>query len=339
MQLFTSTRLRLTFWYTLIIALVSLFFSLGIYQVQTAELTRFEQLQRERIKNRLNDFGPFRGPPALILDEELIAETKHRLIFRLASFDVVIIFLSAGLGYLLAGRTLKPIQQALEEQERFIGDASHELRTPLTALRTGIEVYLRNSSKHSPAAAKSLLTDNLFEVKKLQKLSDSLLTLTRANSDSVHHKEVNLKPLLTAVLKSLQNLAIDKKITLITRLGSGKVYGDPEQLFELFTILLDNAIKYTNKGGKIILTLSKQSKYLQVQVKDTGIGIAPSDLPHIFARFYRADTARTSTSESGGYGLGLAIAQSIVDSHHGTITVSSQKGKGATFTIRFLAIS
>lgn len=337
MKIFSSARFQLTAWYTLTITIVSLLFSLGIYRVQTAELTRFESLQRERIESRLNSFGIMRGPMALILDTELIAEAKSRLLTRLGLVNGIIVVFSAGFGYFLAGRTLTPIQAMVEEQRRFIGDAGHELRTPLTALKTSLEVFLRDR-RATPTSARSLIKDNLDEVKRLENLTTSLLALSGPDHP-LPLEPLDLKPIISTCLKQLAPLAKRKNITLSSRLQSATIKGNDNQLLQLFTILLDNALKYTPPGGKVALTMTKGGKHFTVKLKDTGIGIKKSDLSHIFDRFYRADSARSRGGESGGYGLGLSIAKSIIKAHHGHIRVSSQPQKGTVFTLTFPVFS
>src|SRR3989344_858512 len=176
--MFQSARIKLTIWYTLIIMLISLSFSLAIYKVLGSELDRLDRTQRLRIERGLPE-RPFltpstdldqRIPRRFFLDPELLKETRERLGLILALINLVILAISAASGYFLSGRTLKPIKEMVEEQNRFITDASHELRTPLTTLKTEIEVNLRNK-KLSVEEAKAILKSNLEEVNNLQVLS------------------------------------------------------------------------------------------------------------------------------------------------------------------------
>jgi len=333
MKIFSSARFRLTIWYSLTIALISLLFSLTIYQIQTAELTRFEELQRQRIESRLNNSAPLRGELQLVLDQELITDVKSRLLTRLGIVNGVIIVISTSLAYFLAGKTLAPIEEMVSEQHRFISDASHELRTPLTAIRTGLEVYLRG--KKTLTSANTLIKENLEEVVRLQTLSDSLLTLSSTDQDNSTHEQLYLDQLIRSAIKRLSPIAKTKRIKLTTKLAKAQVMGNADQLTQLFTILLDNAIKYTGKGGKISISLRPQGKYLEFGLKDTGIGISTHDLKHVFDRFYRADSARSR----GGQGLGLAIARQISDSHNAKIRVVSKVGKGTDFQLTFRSVS
>lgn len=338
LSLFSFARLRLTAWYALGLTVLSLFFSLGIYRVQTAELSRFESAQRARLELQLEQGGFFaRGRLApLLLDQELITDAKHRILFRLGVVNGIVIILATGVGYFLAGRTLTPIEQMVHKQRRFVSDASHELRTPLTALRTGMEVFLRGP-RRTLKQAREELSGNLAEVKRLQRLTDSLLTLSRPSTPRPT-RELELSTLIRGVVRKLRPVAQAKKISLTTRLGKGAVLGVQDELEELFTILLDNAVKYTPQGGKVAVTLAKRGKHLIAQIQDTGIGIASGDLPYIFDRFFRADNARAKDGESGGYGLGLAIARQIADHHHAKIEVISKQDKGTTFQLKFRSV-
>lgn len=338
MKLFTFARLRLTASYALGLTLLSLFFSLGIYRVQTAELTRFEAAQRHRLEMHLQERG-FVVPgrlAQLVFDDELISETKHRLLFRLGVINGIVMLLSTLLGYFLSGATLAPIEQMVKKQQQFVGDASHELRTPLTAMRTSLEVFLRGS-RRSLAQASQLAKDSLADVKRLERLTTSLLTLSRPESSRTH-SPTSLNSVIALVVKQFRPIAGTKRIKLTSRLSKGLVVGDPEELRELFTILLDNAVKYTGKGGQVTVSLKQSGRHLVAAVSDTGIGISSQDLPHIFNRFYRADIARSQSGEGGGYGLGLAIAKQIAAAHHAKLEVVSKLGEGTTFQLTFRSV-
>jgi len=228
-----------------------------------------------------------------------------------------ILVLSSGAGYFLAGMTLKPIEEAMEEQKRFISDASHELRTPLTAIKTETEVTLRDKKLDLKSAKKQLIS-NLEEVEKLKKLTDYLLRINKNIADN--KEEFDLKEVI-------QKITLRMKIRIELK-GQAKIVANKMAIEELLTILLDNSVKYGGKNGKISVTIKPHL----IEVRDDGIGIRKSDIPHIFDRFYRADTSRTK-NKIEGYGLGLAIAKNIVDSHKGKIEVESEVGKGSVFRV------
>ena len=339
--MFQSARLKLTGWYLIIIMLISLSFSVAIYRVLTSEVYRFSSLQRTRIEQRLLNQGLLPPgtnislpPPPGEIDSDLMMEVEYRLILRLVIVNGIILVISGGLGYMLAGRTLKPIAEMVDEQNRFISDASHELRTPLTALKSSIEVNLRDK-KMSLDEAKQVLKENVTQVNKLQTLSDSLLELTQYQSPGNHipHTSVLIEDVIDNAVERITPLAKAKQITVDHTVPHVKIIGNKENLSDLFVILLDNAIKYSNTGTKIGIGAKKTDGHINIWVKDHGMGIASKDLPHIFDRFYREDSAR-GRAEEGGYGLGLSIAKKIVDAHHGTIAVISKPNAGTTFTIK-----
>lgn len=338
MNIFQTARLKLTAWYLLIIMLVSLSFSAVIYRALTIELERMSRIQRYRIENRLRDtvVVPFNEtfPPPLP-DPQLLEYIKNRIISILVLVNGSIFVLSGALGYLLAGRTLKPIADMLDEQNRFISDASHELRTPLTALKSTMEVSLRDKNL-TVASAKAILKDGISDVDTLQRLTDSLLSLAHYQKPmGAPDEKVALREAITNAVKQVTPLAEKKHITIQTDLGEHTIVGNRYSITDLAVILLDNAIKYGKTGGTIFLQTEKKDKTVVFTVRDNGMGIAKKDLPHIFDRFYRADASR-SKNATNGYGLGLSIAKKIVEAHHGTITVTSKVNAGSTFTVTFV---
>ncbi len=302
--------------------LVSMSFSVIIYRVLTAEFTRLQRVEKIRIQ---------RGIPNLpiFIDNEVIIETKNRIALNLFSINLVIFGASAVAGYFLAGRTLKPISDMMDEQNRFISDASHELRTPLTALKSEIEVNLR-SNNLTLVKSKKLLQSNLEEVNNLQALSDNLIKLTGNNNLSIEH--INLAGVIKDATRRVSVAAKMKHIKITSEISNISLNGNALLLTELFIILLDNAVKYSAGGKSIHITAKKDDGHVSIRITDHGYGIHREDIPHIFDRFWRADKSRTK-SDVSGYGLGLAIAKQIVERHDGSIDVESIPGKGTTFTI------
>lgn len=173
--MFRSARLKLTAWYLLIIMLISVSFSIGIYNVQIRELERFRRVQPIRAEDLTPNGIRSR---VFVIDQTLIDEAEDNLQFTLIIINVGILILAGYSGYFLAGRTLTPIREMVDEQNRFITDASHELRTPITSLRSEIEVTLRDKNLNLKEA-RELLKSNLEEVNNLQYLSDNLIKLSQ----------------------------------------------------------------------------------------------------------------------------------------------------------------
>lgn len=332
--MFNSARLKLTAWYLLLIMLISGAFSLVIYRVQSNELERFASLQRLRIERRfVQDETPLPLPPMPY--PELVAETEQRLALSLLMINGIILIFAGGVGYFLAGRTLKPIAEMVDEQNQFISDASHELRTPLTSLKIAMEVHLRDKD-FTVKDTRTLIADSLGEVNRLQSLAEGLLKLAR--EERPKFEQVKLSKIISQALSRIKPIAKQKGVVLSNKMTESEIFGDQFELTDLLVILLDNAIKYSQPGSTVIVSSKRTDGSVVVNVEDSGMGIDEKDRPHIFDRFYRGDLAR-GKSGSGGYGLGLSIAKKIVDAHHGTISVASQPNKGTTFTVHLPAFS
>lgn len=333
--MFESARIRLTLWYLLIVMIISFLFSVVIYASITSEYRRFEKMQ-VRIQDSIDEpfvppFPPNRPMRVGRPDPEIINESKARILIILGIFNGAVLLLAGGAGYFLAGKTLRPIQKSMDEQKRFITDASHELRTPLTSLRTEIEVAMRKKSQ-SPDT-KKLLQSNLEEVVRLQKLSDSLLDLAQHDSriDSREFVDISVKQVTSDALKQVDAVALKKKIRIENKTRETKIYGMYDRVQEMLVILLDNAIKYSQANSSIEVASKRTKNSVLITVTDHGKGIAKEELPHVFDRFYRSDASRSER----GYGLGLSIAQSLVQTHNGSLTVESVPHKKTTFTLTF----
>jgi len=221
------------------------------------------------------------------------------------------------------------LRELLASQRRFVADASHELRTPLTSIR-GNTAMLRQVPQMSEEDRTAALEEIYDEAERMSRLVNDLLTLARADSGiSLRRQLVALPQLVGAVVAQVARLAGDKSVS-IEGLAPIQVRGDPDALRQLLLILLDNALKYTPAGGRITVGLEAGGDAAVLKVADTGMGIPPEHLPHIFERFYRVDPARSG----GGSGLGLAIARWLAEAHGGGIQVESAPGRGSTFTVR-----
>jgi signal transduction histidine kinase len=218
--------------------------------------------------------------------------------------------------------------QALQAQRRFIADASHELRTPLTTIRGNIALLQREPPISSEDRT-AVLIDMADESERMSRLVHDLLMLARADAGRTLRSEpVLIKPLIEDVCRKVKVVAPRHSIEC-SGLDDVTVCGDEDAIKQVLLILLDNARKFTPPHGLIAVTSSTDPQQVTIRVRDTGAGIAPEALPHIFERFYRGDTSRTGA----GAGLGLAIAQSLVKAQHGTIAVQSTLGIGSVFSI------
>jgi signal transduction histidine kinase len=330
--MFKQARLKLTLWYVLIITIISLSFSTLIYELINIEISHLADSQRNRTERRLVINNQL-SPPVFLIDEDLIAESRQRLLMNLIIINGVILIVSGTLSYFLAGITLSPIQKMTEDQNRFISDASHELRTPLTALKSLFEVSFRDP-KMNLSEAKKVIANGINQTDKLKTLSDSLLELSLFDTNHLqkNYQLISIKKIILEAISQVKTKAIAKKIKIFNKITPAKIIGDSNKLTEVFIIFLDNAIKYGRDNTQIKLISEVKKNSLIIKIIDQGIGISKSDLPHIFDRFYQSDNARTKTNETG-YGLGLSIAQKIIIAHQGKIEVTSKLNQGTTFTI------
>jgi two-component system sensor histidine kinase CiaH len=252
--------------------------------------------------------------------------------------------LAAGLGmslvggYLLAGRALRPLRGAMDSQRAFIADASHELRTPLSVVRANAELLKRNEAQPVSANLEAV-NDIVSETDRLSRIVGQMLTLARADAGQARLSisDVPLDETAEEVARGMGLLAGERGITLERDIQAPvRVRGDADRLKELLVVLTDNAITYTEAGGRVKLELKRNAHgRAVVRVSDTGGGIPPEALPHVFDRFYRVDKARSR--EAGGTGLGLAIARWIAEAHGGSIHAQSSPGVGTTMTVELPA--
>jgi heavy metal sensor kinase len=229
---------------------------------------------------------------------------------------------------------LDRIDKSVRRIVQFTADASHELRAPLTLIHTAAEFSLRRERK--PEELREAMRKVVRESERTASLVDDLLVLARADSgtDELRVAPVDLVAVAHNVYEQVLTLAKPKQIRVSIKVAEEplNVQGDEQALSRLFLILLDNAVKYTPEGGQICFQVHSRDSHAEAIVRDTGIGIAAPDLPHIYDRFWRADKVRSRNL--GGAGLGLSIALWIVEQHRGAIEARSEMGKGSEFTVR-----
>jgi signal transduction histidine kinase len=231
---------------------------------------------------------------------------------------------------------LARLEQSFGSLHRFTADASHELKTPLMVLRAGVERALVHPG--TPPEILQSMDETLAQINQMAEMVESLLTLARADEGRapLAVEPCDLRELVADVAETAGMLGESAGVTAEHSIPQGPVLlaVDPQRIREMLLNMVTNAIKYTPQGGTVALSLEDDDEAVTFSVRDTGIGIAAGDLPHIFERFWRADQARTRTSDRPGVGLGLAITKWIVEAHGGSITVQSRPGRGSSFTVR-----
>ncbi len=225
------------------------------------------------------------------------------------------------------------LESAVNTLSQFVADASHELRTPLAVIRTSAELALRRA--RTPEGYRDSLKEVAAEAERMTRLVEDLLVLARKDAQmaEIPLAPLDLREVLGDLCAEVHDLAAMRQVEIKAALGDAPamVFGNRAALHRLFLVLLDNALKYSRSGGAVIVTVDRER--LRVTVQDFGAGISETDLPHIFKRFYRADRARNG----GGYGLGLALAESIASAHGAAIEVQSTEGTGSVFQVVFPA--
>ncbi len=267
-------------------------------------------------------------------------DTQMQMLTKLIITLILVLLIALIIVFLIclyfANKSIKPIKDAWDKQNQFIADASHELKTPLTTINTNIDVLLAHSSNTINDEKKWLIYIK-DEAERMSKLTNDLLYLAKMDYSAENNlikTELSLSSTVQSVLLTMEAVIYEKNILLTDDIEDGiKINGDPAQIKQLLMILLDNAVKYTGGERKINVTLKAKDKYAVLSVRNSGDGIPPNDAEKIFDRFYRSDKSRSRNS--GGYGLGLAIAKSIVTSHGGTIKLNTKPDEYTEFIIKY----
>lgn len=324
--MFQSATLKLTGWYLLILMTLSLLFSVAIYKIASGEVdARFNKIETSLGLPQRYGFPDLRT--------NQLHEAEENFLVGLGYINLLVFCLGGVGSYYLARRTIRPIEEAHEAQSRFTSDASHELRTPLAAMKTEIEVTLRdpNATKHE---LRELLESNLEEVNKLTRLSHTLLQLSKLDYSNVEREKVDCNEIVDTVVKSFDPTG--KRIEFTPHRAPLFIVAALGSIEELARLLIDNALKYSPDTSTVSVNVTRKSGKVYIAISNEGIGIPVEQLPHIFDRFYRADSSRTDGSKNG-YGLGLSVAKKIVELNDGELTATSAENQTTTFTLIFSA--
>lgn len=273
------------------------------------------------------------GYMIVFLDVSARQDILTNLIYTFAIVGVVMLIVIFFTSRYFANRSIAPVKEAFDKQKQFIADASHELKTPLTIIHTNADVLLSNGQDTINRQAKWLHYIK-SETERMTRLTNDLLYLTEMDDARARmiFSKFNMSDAVETILLTMEAVFFEKNVEFHYEIDPGlKVNGNNEQIKQVIMILLDNAVKYTQAGGKVDLALKKQHQEAVLAITNTGEGIAPEHLVRIFDRFYRTDTSRAR--KQGGYGLGLAIAKSIIDQHKGRIYAKSSLGESTTFYV------
>ena len=242
---------------------------------------------------------------------------------------IVLLFISI----YLTNKSIIPIKETFEKQKQFIADASHELKTPLAIIKTNTSLVLSHPDDTIKNQSKWINYINL-QTDRMSELISEMLCL--AKMDTAENKlplsPINISKIVESMILMFDAVIYENNIELETNISKNLfINGDKESLKKLFSIIMDNAIKHTNKNGNITVSLFSDKNKVKMIIRNTGEGIAPEHLERIFERFYRVDSSRDR--ETGGYGLGLSIASSIVKQHKGKIYAKSKIGEFTSFIV------
>ena len=289
------------------------------------------------IKSAFYDEGQFMGSVFVAKELDTHDHFVKRLAQTLGAAGFLLLLMSGGIGYFAAGRALVPIRRSFEAQRRFVADASHELRTPLSVIQASLDVVEKEETGRMSLLSQQIISDLKLEVRRMGRLTGDLLTLARTDAEGMELRRdtIDLQELLRRAKRTLQAQADSQQVAIeLASVDSLPVRVDPDRIFQLILLLLDNAVKYTPPGGTVYLAAARptgeKSKVLMT-VADSGPGVPAGEQEKIFERFYRLDSARSR--EAGGAGLGLAIAREIVQAHGGTIEVLDAPTGGSVFRV------
>lgn len=327
-QFWQSQTSRLTAFYLAIIMVMTLSFSVATYFSAASQFDR--RVPGAALRN---EQGELQTIPQQVrqMMEQYALEGKQELVLRLGILNIIVLVFGLALSYMLARKTLEPIERNVELQTRFVSDVSHELRTPLTSMKLTNEVALRQKTL-SISEAREVLQGNLEDIERLQRLTTRSLDLV-SDEVAIAPEVVAARELIETAVHMIQHKAQERQVALHNQAGDELLSVDSSAVVQALVGILDNAIKYSQASSDVNITTQKPRwGMVRICVKDSGVGIAKKDQEKIFERFYRSDEARLHEAD-GGYGLGLSIARKLVEAHGGTIELRSELGKGSTFIL------
>jgi signal transduction histidine kinase len=316
-KVFFWARLKLTGTYVFILVVILLGFSITLYQ----------NLERNLLDASDDDFSGIESHHHFV--QNTLADVENEIIL----IDLIILIAAAGASYILAGYTLRPIQASMEAQRMFSENASHELRTPLAVMKNDMEVLLRNPNPAKDLVHKTLRS-NIEEIDDLSQMAGDLLRLARSqNMTRIPKDTIDISSITTKIGEKMQPIASKKEITLrISQSGLLLIYGNVASIERILINLIQNAIDHTLAGGTVVVDVQSKGSSAIIEVSDTGTGISEKDLPHIFNRFYKGESA-------SGSGLGLSIVKELINQHAGDVSIKSTKGVGTVVTITLPAVA
>lgn len=348
---YNSARFRLTLLYFISMFVIITVFSVVIIIIQSNQFGRLRDFQEHKPTDVVIQFGGTTDESLMYQGGQIfipvgqsgplnVAEITTTAIDIERNFvkNIIItdIFLTISLilvSYLLAGVTLRPIKDALDQQKKFIADASHEFKTPLAVIKTEAEVLMRDKNAET-SDYKEFVGSTIEEVNRMSELTSNLLYITKTDSvpSGVVIESTDIRKLTDKVIKKFETTAHENKVKIEKKLiGKSFLFEtDKDKIEQLLSILVDNAIKYNRKDGSIVISLiSSKNKQFKITVEDTGIGIPKESINQIFNRFYRVSQDR----HMKGFGLGLAIAKQIVSDLGANIYVDSVVNKGTKISV------
>ncbi len=270
------------------------------------------------------------------------SQEQSNLYFQIRMYlfgSLVLLVIAFIIIWFMSDRAIAPVSKSIQDQKRFIADASHELKTPVTVILANTDILESDPSK-TIGERKKWIDSTKSEANRMTNLVNEMLYLARADAGitpQLNFQKVNLSDIVDDCVLTCESLAYENHVHLQAKIANNVfIVGDEGKLKQIIMVLIENAMKYVDKGGSIMVSLHAfpVQRAVKVSVVNSGTPIPAEKIPHLFDRFYRADEARTR--EKGGYGLGLSIAQNMVQLHHGTIGVDySDAQRGTCFSVRF----